>query len=109
MELDKLWTLIESAFKCQESKNYYKHFQDQSIIIFSIDNYYSVQCTISEHNVLDMVIYKKYSIVGSSVYYELKLMKNNNKYHQTSQDLIWLIVNEIFIPRLRDIKINHFI
>lgn len=100
MNNHNLWILIQAAYN---SNNYY-----HNVSIESYDNWYRVDKYYGENSV-SLKILREYSIVHSSCEYNIELMKNGQKYRQTQYELIQKIIEQEFIPLLREIKIDQLI
>lgn len=98
----QIWNLISSIYEQIGFINPY------NLNISSFDNWYRVD-TFDGDNSLSLTISKEYSIVESKSSYTITLMKNGQTYRQTQQELIYKIVDDEIIPKLRDIKLEHLI
>jgi hypothetical protein len=105
MENHQIWNLVQSAYNLVDFKN---QFYDNNINIESNDNWYRVDI-IDGWNSISVTVEKNYSIVNSESTYSLKILQNGHQIRQTQKELMDKIIEEHILPKLRNIRLKHFI
>lgn len=101
----QIWNLISSI---HESVDFSENFYPYDLSIDSRDNWYRLD-TFEGDNSISLTISKEYSIVESKSSYTITLMKNGQTYRQTQQELVYRVIGNEIIPKLRDTKLQHLI